>query len=349
MGHVTASKLVNVLVCLCLVAPVVGAARSEVPGVTEVGKAGGIWVGRLAREVGAYELATKDGPKRVEGGSVRAMVAVVDLSDPRVRLKVTDGSAGIDPSTLPVPPQSAGGQQSAGPLVRLVTVGDWAEKHGLVLAVNANFFGWVREPDGADGKRGKILGARVLGWCVDGGEVLSPARRWKGETDPALVVLKDRTAKIVGPGQPAVDEREVLYAVAGIGGGESDATPGTLLVRGGKNLGETARVDPRARHPRTAVGVNENGRLIVLVVDGRQPGWSVGATLPELGSLMVELGAVDAVALDGGGSSTFVFAPPGGDRVSNRPSDGSEDVKTEGGRQRAVAVQLGFAVEGVGR
>lgn len=340
MGHVNASKLVNVLVCLCLAASVAGVARPEVPGV-RVGGVGGIEVWRVERMVGAYELATKDGPKRVEGGPVRALVALVDLADPRVSLKVTDASAEIEPTTRKVEGQT--------PLVKLVTAGDWAEQHGLTLAVNANFFGWVREPDGADGKKGKIIGARVLGWCVDGGEVVSPVRRWKGEVDPGLVVLKDRTARIVGPGQPAVDEREVMYAVSGIGGGESDATPGTVLVRGGKNLGETARVEPRARHPRTAVGVDASGkRLIVLVVDGRQPEWSVGATLPELGALMVELGAVDAVALDGGGSSTFVFNPPsaGGKPVVNRPSDGSEDVKTEGGRQRAVAVQLGFRVAG---
>jgi exopolysaccharide biosynthesis protein len=56
-------------------------------------------------------------------------------------------------------------------------------------------------------------------------------------------------------------------------------------------------------------------------------------TLPELGALMVELGADDALNLDGGGSSSFVFQLPGSEPVVNRPSDG---------KFRAVANHLGF-------
>ena len=49
----------------------------------------------------------------------------------------------------------------------------------------------------------------------------------------------------------------------------------------------------------------------------RQPGFSVGMTLPELAALMRRLGAADALNVDGGGSSTMVV----GGRVLNRPSD----------------------------
>ena len=49
---------------------------------------------------------------------------------------------------------------------------------------------------------------------------------------------------------------------------------------------------------------------------------SVGMTLPELGALMLRLGAFTAVNLDGGGSSSFLYRPAGGVEVTNRPSDG---------------------------
>ncbi|MBK5307138.1 MAG: phosphodiester glycosidase family protein [Frankiaceae bacterium] len=74
------------------------------------------------------------------------------------------------------------------------------------------------------------------------------------------------------------------------------------------------------RQPRTAVGVTDDGRLLLVVVDGRQPGYSVGMTLQELADLMTSLGAVNAINLDGGGSSAMWV---NGLRT-NRPSDGVE-------------------------
>ena len=58
-------------------------------------------------------------------------------------------------------------------------------------------------------------------------------------------------------------------------------------------------------HPRTAAGITAEGDLIVMVVDGRQEA-SRGVSLEELASLMHDVGAVDALNLDGGGSSTMV-------------------------------------------
>ncbi|MDQ7843712.1 MAG: phosphodiester glycosidase family protein [Armatimonadota bacterium] len=71
------------------------------------------------------------------------------------------------------------------------------------------------------------------------------------------------------------------------------------------------------RHPRTAIGVLADGRILLLVVDGRQPTHSLGMTLPELAIALRRLGAVEAMNLDGGGSSTLVV----GHRVVNQPSD----------------------------
>jgi hypothetical protein len=80
-----------------------------------------------------------------------------------------------------------------------------------------------------------------------------------------------------------------------------------------------------ARNPRTAVGVGRDGkRLILAVVDGRQMPYSDGMSLRELATLMRALGARDALNLDGGGSTTLVYADPdssGALRVANRPSD----------------------------
>ena len=71
--------------------------------------------------------------------------------------------------------------------------------------------------------------------------------------------------------------------------------------------------------PRTAIGYTADKKIILLVVDGRAPSVSVGATLPELAQIMIELGAVEALNLDGGGSSAMVA----NDQLINKPSDGS--------------------------
>jgi hypothetical protein len=80
-----------------------------------------------------------------------------------------------------------------------------------------------------------------------------------------------------------------------------------------------------ARHPRTAVGLARDGRrLLLVVVDGRQKPYSDGMTLRELADVMRTLGARDAINLDGGGSTTMVYADTGNAgtlRIANRPSD----------------------------
>ena len=72
-----------------------------------------------------------------------------------------------------------------------------------------------------------------------------------------------------------------------------------------------------SRQPRTLVGVRGDGRLLLVTVDGRRPGWSAGVTLLEAARLMRSLGARSALNLDGGGSSSMVVR---GELV-NRPSD----------------------------
>ncbi|MGZ7065051.1 MAG: phosphodiester glycosidase family protein, partial [Candidatus Aminicenantales bacterium] len=71
------------------------------------------------------------------------------------------------------------------------------------------------------------------------------------------------------------------------------------------------------RHPRTAAGVRADGTLVLVTVDGRRPAQSVGMTIAELEGLMIELGSVEAVNLDGGGSTTMVIRG----KAVNSPSD----------------------------
>lgn len=92
-------------------------------------------------------------------------------------------------------------------------------------------------------------------------------------------------------------------------------------------------------HPRTAIGYSKNGKFLYLVVvDGRQPFYSQGMTLTELADLMIQLGAHDAMSLDGGGSSTMVIrGADGRPRLLNSPID-----QYIPGRERPVANHFGI-------
>ena len=84
-------------------------------------------------------------------------------------------------------------------------------------------------------------------------------------------------------------------------------------------------VDDRELHPRTAIGIDRDlHRILLLVIDGRQQ-FSRGYTMVELAEMMMELGADEALNLDGGGSSTMIARRPNGAvKVINSPSDGVE-------------------------
>ncbi|WP_369370419.1 phosphodiester glycosidase family protein [Promicromonospora sp. Populi] len=113
------------------------------------------------------------------------------------------------------------------------------------------------------------------------------------------------------------DAGEVAVA---IGGGVEDP----LLEDGEVTSATGDHVE--LQHPRTAVGFDESGtRAYFVVVDGRQS-HSTGMNLYDLGELMAQLGADDAINLDGGGSSEMVARMPGdtGTTILNSPSDGYE-------------------------
>jgi hypothetical protein len=96
---------------------------------------------------------------------------------------------------------------------------------------------------------------------------------------------------------------------------------GGILLRGGYEVNDYG-VFMAGRQPRTALGVTPDGRLIMLVADGRTH--SVGATRAELIWLLRGYGVVDAMALDGGGSATMVTRTDAGVYSTvNTPSDGN--------------------------
>lgn len=73
--------------------------------------------------------------------------------------------------------------------------------------------------------------------------------------------------------------------------------------------------------PRTAVGLIDDSTVILLTVDGRQPGYSTGLTGKELGKLLVELGVRDAAMLDGGASTQMILQG----KIVNRPSSNGKE------------------------
>lgn len=116
---------------------------------------------------------------------------------------------------------------------------------------------------------------------------------------------------------PALDLR------AAIGGVPQILRDGMVDIRNSEE--EISDDFVTARHPRTAYGLDREGkRLFLVVVDGRQPDVSLGVSLPELGTILKDLGAWTAMNMDGGGSSTLVV----GGQVKNSPSDPSGERTT---------------------
>jgi len=269
----------------------------------------------------AFPAAARE-PIRVETlsesipeGPLRIFVARVDLRARHLQVRVTG----------PTKPRAG---DPPGTESHLESVPQWMQREGASFAVNANFFAKLA---GAPEHWTAEQPVDVIGPSVSEGRVVSHANA-SGLGHPALLLDAKRRARIACAVE--ADLRGMDDVVAGI---SDPATGGCLLVEKGKNravdLPDRLRTP---RHPRTAAGLTRDGReLILAVVDGRQPGWSVGMTLEELAGLLVRLGAYDGVNLDGGGSSSFVYHPAKGEPVENHPSDGV---------WRAVANHLGFVL-----
>ncbi len=147
------------------------------------------------------------------------------------------------------------------------------------------------------------------GICVKNGQILNSNTSY-----PYFGVTKDNKFIIGEASTFKANSADLLEAV---GGRHIILKDGKVhQVAYGQEFGYT-------RHPRTSVGYDKDGRLYLLVVDGRQPSVSNGASLTDLAIIMLQLGATDALNLDGGGSSTFILENGNGFKAMNSPSDGS--------------------------
>lgn len=179
-------------------------------------------------------------------------------------------------------------------------VSETATANNAILAVNGDYYGF-----------------RDSGIVIRNGVVFRDSGAREG-----LAMYRDGTVKVYDETQttaaqlvadavwntlsfgPAIVESGA--AVSGIDQVEVDTNVGNHSIQG--------------EQPRTAIGVAADGHILLVVVDGRDPGYSRGATLPELADIMISLGATTAYNLDGGGSSELWFNGV----VVNQPSNGGE-------------------------
>nr|WP_263324448.1 phosphodiester glycosidase family protein [Neobacillus sp. Marseille-Q6967] len=171
-----------------------------------------------------------------------------------------------------------------------------ADNHTVVAAVNADFYNMATgEPNGIVYKDGQAVKAengswKFFGMTKSGEAVIGSAKEYDS--------VKDQLQEALGGN--------------------------AILVKNGQ-IYQTPQTGAD-KEPRTAVGIKADGDVFFVVIDGRQEPYSSGISMPDLAKLMIDLGAVNALNLDGGGSSTFTTRELGGDtlEVDNQPSDRSE-------------------------
>ncbi|HTL30198.1 MAG TPA: phosphodiester glycosidase family protein [Tepidisphaeraceae bacterium] len=254
-----------------------------------------------------YQYIEQSDPPR------KIFVANVDLTNRDVQIRVSRGGADPDgdgpyQTTLQVPTKIA-------------------DRENFDLVVNGDFFGAKNTKD-AEGEKSQFvkgIWATVSGPAVTDGKLWGPAK----DARPAIIISEGNEVRIEAVKDPPKNAQQV---VAG-----SD-----IILEHDKNVAKTEGAFAKTRHPRTAVGIADGGkRLVLVVVDGRRPD-RVGMQLTELADFMKSLGCTSAINLDGGGSSEMALRNPETGRleVMNSPSDK---------RERAVANVLGISIKGAKR
>ena len=219
-----------------------------------------------------------------------AMLGTWQGSGPRRPIHLINRPPGTNGTTLYTP--SYGGSTPAQPGVVEAVLSPFPS-----ATPNAELVGFV-----SDNRRGGTpipAGGAVLAARGSQGQRLA-VEAARGEIVTARLVLRP-------------DWRDVPEA---LGGGPELVRNGRPIFRPNEDFG-TYHLN--RRHPRTAVGQRSDGRIVMVVVDGRRPGYSAGMTNFELAQTMRGLGVVTASALDAGGSSTMAFEG----ELLNRPSDTS--------------------------
>lgn len=172
-----------------------------------------------------------------------------------------------------------------------------AEKNGkdVIAAVNADFFDMFGD-------------YHPSGLCVKNGRIVANEKSKR----PFIGVKKDGTHVLTDINEDKDILPQLAHAAAGLQ---------TVLKDG--EIYDYAPLEPFSftRHPRTCVGIKPDGNVLVLVVDGRIPEYSNGATLVDLARLMQSFGADRALNLDGGGSSAMYTKNGNGHILRSRPAD----------------------------
>ncbi|WP_076545726.1 phosphodiester glycosidase family protein [Halanaerobium kushneri] len=123
--------------------------------------------------------------------------------------------------------------------------------------------------------------------------------------------LKNQRVKINNKFSPDLEEKNIIYAV---GGGPRLLKNGEIKITGKQEKFQPDILNGRA--PRTALGLTADNHLLMLTIDGRQEKLSIGMSLEETAEILRELGAVEAMNLDGGASARMVIRG----FTMNRPS-----------------------------
>ena len=208
------------------------------------------------------------------------------------------------------------------------TATNFLKTNNLQVAINANSFFL---PGGAQPSYTLPEGTAfdITGLFISKGVVVSPQDN--AESSCALLFTTNNGATFVPTNWPPVSTAGFQTAVSGLY---------PVLVNG-LNVGSNYNVfvDPHGVEPRTAFGLSEDRRyLFLLVIDGRQPGYSDGAYDWETAIWMQLVGARDASNMDGGGSSCMIVMDTTGKPVPlNRDS-----ATLASGRERTVGAQFGI-------
>lgn len=157
---------------------------------------------------------------------------------------------------------------------------DYLEKENAVVGVNASGF---------IDRGGVSLGGEIAGQCVSKGEY------WGRYDSRYTLVGFDENNRLVVGGIENWEEYNIR---------DGFQYKPTLILNGEKVVEDSAGW---GLQPRTVVGQCENGVVLLLVVDGRQVGYSLGATMEDCADILLQYGAVTAGACDGGSSSVIGY------------------------------------------
>jgi hypothetical protein len=168
------------------------------------------------------------------------------------------------------------------------TTSQFLEQSQVQLAINGDFFVPWHDIGPLDYYPHPGDPVDALGFASSRGEIYSDVR------------ANHSTVFIYEDNRVSFDERidEVYNAISG----------NVLIVQDGTPINQSDHPYFVNRHPRTVIGLDASGRtLILIVIDGRQNNYSMGATVPELAQISIDYGAVTVLNMDGGGSAALVI------------------------------------------